>query len=115
MSEPILIKGQIQAEYDRERRKSNRKLINDIKLQKRCLYCKGIEKLEFHHRDPNEKFIPVSNMASYTTKRILEEIEKCDVVCNDCHRNLHRFGRIIYVTIPIYIPIPIKVDTECLV
>lgn len=103
-------KVQKRAILDRERRQRNRKLMNDIKLQRRCLYCKGINKLEFHHRNPDNKFREVADMETYTQGRILEEIEKCDVVCNECHKNLHRFGRIILVPIPIYIPVYIPTD-----
>lgn len=44
--------------------------------------------LEFHHRDPEDKEATVSsmlrNMRSWS--RILVEVEKCDVLCANCHK-----------------------------
>lgn len=47
--------------------------------------------LEFHHRNPADKDLAVSIMAShgYGRKRILKEISKCEVLCANCHRKLH--------------------------
>lgn len=55
-----------------------------------CIDCgeKDPIVLEFDHRVPEEKFKPVSVMISghYSWKRVLAEIEKCDVRCANCHR-----------------------------
>lgn len=47
--------------------------------------------LDFHHRDPNEKEMEISTALSYgwSKERILVEIEKCDILCSNCHRKLH--------------------------
>lgn len=44
--------------------------------------------LEFDHRDTARKFRAVAQMieARYAWGKILEEIEKCDVRCANCHR-----------------------------
>jgi hypothetical protein len=44
--------------------------------------------LEFDHRDATTKFRAVAQMieARYAWSTILEEIEKCDVRCANCHR-----------------------------
>lgn len=70
------------------RRQSLRNWINSFKEQ--CFKCKTNDKLEFHHIDPREKFKNVSAMASegYSKKRILDEIEKCIVLCEICHAKL---------------------------
>ena len=41
----------------------------------------------FHwaHRDPAEKRRDVSAMAGYAFETILKEIEKCRLLCKDCH------------------------------
>lgn len=42
--------------------------------------------MEFDHRDGEKKFMDVSKMTGkYGLNRILKEIEKCDVVCANCH------------------------------
>jgi superfamily II DNA helicase RecQ len=46
--------------------------------------------LDFHHRNPKEKDIEVSTLIRRSSKiKILTEIEKCDVLCSNCHRDLH--------------------------
>jgi protein-arginine kinase activator protein McsA len=47
--------------------------------------------LEFHHTDPDEKDMAVTNLVSQQTskERILAEISKCTVLCANCHRKLH--------------------------
>lgn len=47
--------------------------------------------LDFHHRDPNEKEIPMAKAVAsgWGRERILKEIEKCAILCSNCHRKLH--------------------------
>jgi len=47
--------------------------------------------LVFHHRDPTAKDLEVANMISrgWGLRRIEKEIEKCDVLCANCHMLLH--------------------------
>jgi hypothetical protein len=44
--------------------------------------------LDFHHRDPSEKYKDVSVLVNTgcSKERILEEITKCDILCANCHR-----------------------------
>lgn len=58
-----------------------------------CSVC-GYEKyqgaLEFHHLDPNEKDFAISEKG-YTKsfEKIKEELDKCILVCSNCHREIH--------------------------
>ncbi len=47
--------------------------------------------LDFHHRNPNEKIMDVGHMVfgGYSFENIKKEIEKCIVLCSNCHRKLH--------------------------
>lgn len=47
--------------------------------------------LDFHHRDPSTKDNTLAQAVArgWSKKRILDEIEKCDVLCSNCHRKLH--------------------------
>ena len=47
--------------------------------------------LEFHHLDPLKKEFGISDaVGSLMSKEsIIEEIEKCIVLCSNCHRKLH--------------------------
>lgn len=58
-----------------------------------CIDCgeKDPVVLDFDHRDESEKRMNVSDIIieSYGFKALLEEIEKCDVRCANCHRRRH--------------------------
>ena len=45
----------------------------------------------FHHRDPSEKKIRLDSRTFSITKLklLLEEIDKCDLLCHNCHQELH--------------------------
>lgn len=47
--------------------------------------------LEFHHRNPEEKDICISDMIrnKYSQENILKELEKCDILCRNCHMKIH--------------------------
>jgi hypothetical protein len=57
-----------------------------------CIQCGegDVRVLEFHHRDRNEKDMDVGYMisAGYSVQRIQAEINKCDVLCANCHRKI---------------------------
>lgn len=49
-----------------------------------------IEILDFHHRIPDDKSFNLSGSACAKSLETLRaEIEKCVVVCANCHRRLH--------------------------
>ena len=51
--------------------------------------------MDFHHRDPTKKNIAVANLLNKgTLNSFLEAVKesaKCDLVCSNCHRELHSF------------------------
>lgn len=57
----------------------------------RCGYNRYVGALDFHHRDPATKSFSLS--ASKMTRRSLEviraELDKCDLLCANCHREEH--------------------------
>ena len=56
----------------------------------RCGYDKYQGALEFHHIDPKEKDFNPSHMKKYAfDDRIKKELDKCDLVCSNCHREIH--------------------------
>ena len=58
---------------------------------KKCGFNKHAAALDFHHRDPLQKDITISKMISdsYSKENILKEIQKCDILCSNCHRIFH--------------------------
>ena len=77
---------------------------NDMKLFKvscvkykggsciKCGYNKSLNAMDFHHRDPKEKDFDVSKyrtQGKILSKDVLNELDKCDLLCCRCHRELH--------------------------
>ena len=56
-----------------------------------CGYNKHHAGLEFDH--VGDKEFNIAAMARYSMKRVLAELEKCEVVCGTCH-NIRTFNRI---------------------
>jgi hypothetical protein len=54
----------------------------------RCGYNKCIASLNFHHRDPEEKEFSITGK-SYSFERLKKEVDKCDLVCANCHGEIH--------------------------
>ena len=56
-----------------------------------CKECKenNLFKLTFHHRDPNEKEFTISDAKNSSWSKIKKEIDNCDILCQNCHRELH--------------------------
>ena len=83
-------------EYLLEAVKKRRKKIRHMAIDhlggrcSRCGYDRCGEALEFHHRDPSQKDFGVSNRG-YTRswEAVREEIEKCVLLCANCHREVH--------------------------
>lgn len=55
-----------------------------------CGYNKCIDALEFHHLNPKEKDFGIGEKG-YTRSwiKIQEELDKCIMVCANCHREIH--------------------------
>lgn len=46
--------------------------------------------LDFHHRDSSTKEATIAKMlVTCSREAILKEIDKCDVLCSNCHRDYH--------------------------
>jgi hypothetical protein len=56
-----------------------------------CGYNKNIATFEFHHRDPNQKEhqLDIRKLANSSMEWILSEFDKCDLLCANCHREIH--------------------------
>ena len=53
-----------------------------------CGYSKCIEALEFHHLDPNIKSFTISGK-SKSFNSLKSEVDKCILVCSNCHKEIH--------------------------
>lgn len=75
------------------KRKEISNKVQEYKADKGCKLCqeKHPACLTFHHVDPTIKTNTVSNFIRNrrTEEAIFEEIEKCEVMCLNCHAKLH--------------------------
>jgi predicted HNH restriction endonuclease len=56
----------------------------------KCGYKKCIGALEFHHIDPSKKDFTLSHLkSSKFDDKIKNELDKCILVCANCHREIH--------------------------
>ena len=56
----------------------------------RCGYDKYVGALDFHHIDPTKKDFSISTLRTYKfNDRIKEELDKCILVCRNCHAEIH--------------------------
>jgi hypothetical protein len=54
-----------------------------------CDYSKGCPAVyHFHHRDPGSKDFLISGK-SFSFERLQQEVDKCDLLCSNCHAELH--------------------------
>lgn len=77
-----------------ERKNAINKWFKEIKRQLRCKKCGEDHPacLEFHHLNPSEKKINLSEAVAikgWSKNKILDEIAKCVALCYNCHRKLH--------------------------
>lgn len=54
-----------------------------------CDYNKCIGSLDFHHINKNNKNINYSLFKTIFNKRLTDELDKCILLCSNCHRELH--------------------------
>jgi hypothetical protein len=77
--------------YERlKRRRKHLKLLAVAYKGGKCLDCNFnscFAALEFHHRDPSQKDITPSKCKGWGSLK--KEIEKCDMLCANCHRMRH--------------------------
>ena len=72
----------------RKEDKQRKKLFIRATKSKGCVICgeKDYRCLDFHHRKREEKECNVSQIRTRGIGAIVKEIEKCDILCANCHR-----------------------------
>ena len=80
-------------QYNRDRYAKHKAIVTAYKLnQGHCKDCQmpitetTIVCIDLDHRDPTDKHFTIAyKMASVTTQRLIDELNKCDAVCRNCH------------------------------
>lgn len=68
--------------------------VENLKEKEECIKCGESHPacLDFHHTNPEEKVETISRMkveADYELEDVKQEIEKCEIVCKNCHAKEH--------------------------
>ena len=86
---------------------TKRQVVVNLKSGKCCEKCgdKRDYVLDFHHKDPSIKEDTIARMISnnYRLEHTLKEIEKCIILCSNCHREFHYLEKENGITIDEYI------------
>ena len=81
--------------YERQRKRGIKRKLKLIQLKnnacKVCGYNENMAVLTFHHVDPKIKSfnLDLNNIATKSLEDVLKESEKCDLLCQNCHQELH--------------------------
>lgn len=72
------------------------RILNEVREYKSAHGCKHCDEkesvcLEFHHTNSDEKEYNISDAIAkgLSIKSLMVEIEKCIVVCSNCHKKIH--------------------------
>jgi len=82
-------------EYKRVKKRRDKiaKWFKNYKSTLECEKCGAnhIAVITFHHKNPNNKENNITTMVSdgHSKENIKKEIDKCQVLCANCHRKLH--------------------------
>jgi hypothetical protein len=73
------------------RRQKHITRVNEYKSITGCIECGDTRfyVLDLHHRNSDEKEFSVGELTHGNWEKIQREIDKCDVLCSNCHRELH--------------------------
>jgi 5-methylcytosine-specific restriction endonuclease McrA len=63
-----------------------------------CGYNRCTQALEFHHTDPSEKEFGLGYRGlTRSWGKIKEELDKCQLLCSNCHREVHAAWEVEYL------------------
>lgn len=80
-------------EYVKSKYQERKGAIGEVKASIGCAKCSDTRSyvLDFHHKDPSIKDANIARMTSNKNRLedIQKEIDKCVVLCSNCHREFH--------------------------
>jgi hypothetical protein len=86
-----------------KRRKELHLFLYELKSNSFCEVCGENDPacLHYHHLDSTKKIDGLYKMIcrGFTKEKLLEEINKCVVLCANCHKKLHFYGKLVHLKI----------------
>lgn len=88
---------------ERDRYREKKDFINSQKTK--CEKCgeRRVYVLDFHHRDKGEKDFTIGRLNKGSLEVLQQEIDKCSVLCANCHREFHYLESLKGLTIEEYL------------
>lgn len=92
-------------ETTKQNHRKRREKIQELKADLSCAKCDESRYwlLDFHHIDPTQKDFQLSQGERYGWEKVQSEIEKCVVLCSNCHRDFHHLEKTTRITIKDYL------------
>lgn len=81
--------------YDYQKLRGLKRKVELINLRggkcEKCGYSNNVAGFDFHHRNPEDKKfqLDMRHLSNQSMNVILEEFDKCDLMCANCHREYH--------------------------
>jgi len=81
--------------YEAQQERGRKRKVELIRLKGNqcevCGYNKNYSALEFHHREPVDKYfqLDLRSLSNRKWEVILNELEKCQLLCSNCHAEHH--------------------------
>ncbi len=72
--------------YEKKRRRAREMMGGKCAI---CGYCRCDRALEFHHVDPSTKEKNPARLFTLSWENIQKELNKCVLLCANCHREVH--------------------------
>lgn len=80
-------------DYQAQRERGSRRKREAVKLKGdrcyKCGYNKNLAGLVFHHRSGKDFGLDIRAFSNNSWQKLLDELEKCDLVCHNCHMEIH--------------------------
>lgn len=78
----------------KQHRRNKKKILAAMYLGGRCVICgydTSYKALDFHHKNPKNKDFTICTSLNKSWANIKAELDKCELLCANCHRERHDY------------------------